>query len=235
MSYAIPVVVSVLVVALLVSRYALSARQQSRSAADVDRASVQPTQDVSSAGFAGSAGPVTARPAVTAAPPVAQPRPHGSESDATAQYPVHMVDDAIPVLLVISGPAQHRQIPISPGGMVLGRHDQLGPPFSTDELLSREHASIRQHHDGSVEVTDLGSTNGTFVNAVRVAGPTRMSAGDVLRVGSIDLRLRRGTAAGRQTAGTAVAEVAAASDPSDQSIPFYLPEPATDDSANGPV
>jgi hypothetical protein len=217
-SYAIPVVITVLVAALLLSRYALSARQQSRSAAEVERASVRPAKE---------------RP-VPAAPLIAQPRPQASGGDMTAQYPVHMAR-AAPVLLVISDPGQHRQIPIPPGGIVLGRREHLGPPFSTDELLSREHASIRPHHDGSVEVTDLGSTNGTFVNAVKVAGPTRMGAGDVLRVGSIDLRLSAATVPGRQTAGTAAAEAAAAGDPSDQSIPFYVPEPTDDDSASGPV
>ena len=94
-----------------------------------------------------------------------------------------------PSLLVISGPGRERQIPIPAGGMVLGRDDQLGPPFTADQLVSRKHASIHRCGDGSVEVADLGSANGTHVNGTQIHAPTRMLASDVLRIGQIELRL----------------------------------------------
>jgi pSer/pThr/pTyr-binding forkhead associated (FHA) protein len=73
-------------------------------------------------------------------------------------------------------------------GIVLGRDARLGPPFSTDEFVSRSHVWVRRQGDG-VEVTDLGSANGTYVNGIRVRAPTRMQDSDMLRIGRIQLKL----------------------------------------------
>ena len=93
-----------------------------------------------------------------------------------------------PSLVVISGTGLARQIPIAFKGIVLGRDDRLGPPFSTDEFVSRNHVWIRLRNDG-VEVTDLDSANGTYVNGTRVRAPTRIQDSDVLRIGGIQLKL----------------------------------------------
>ena len=37
----------------------------------------------------------------------------------------------------------------------------------------------------------MGSTNGTFVNGVRLTKPSKLSSGDVIRVGQTDLRFER--------------------------------------------
>jgi pSer/pThr/pTyr-binding forkhead associated (FHA) protein len=71
---------------------------------------------------------------------------------------------------------------------VLGRDARLGRPFSTDEFLSRHHVLVRPI-GYSLEVIDLGSANGTYVNGTRVRAPTRLRDGDVLRIGQIALKL----------------------------------------------
>ena len=93
-----------------------------------------------------------------------------------------------PSLVVTSGTGLARQIPISFRSVVLGRDARLGPPFSTDEFVSRCHVWVRRRGDG-VEVTDLGSVNGTYVNGTRVRAPTLMGDSDVLRIGQIHLKL----------------------------------------------
>jgi pSer/pThr/pTyr-binding forkhead associated (FHA) protein len=93
-----------------------------------------------------------------------------------------------PSLVVISVTGLARQIPVPFKGIVLGRDDRLGPPFSTDEFVSRSHVWVRRRSDG-VEVTDLGSANGTYVNGTRVRAPTRIQDSDVLRIGRIQLKL----------------------------------------------
>ena len=93
-----------------------------------------------------------------------------------------------PSLVVISGTGLARQIPVPFKGIVLGRDDRLGPPFSMDEYVSRSHVWVRRLSDG-VEVTDLGSANGTYVNGTRVRAPTRIQDSDVLRIGRIQLKL----------------------------------------------
>jgi len=93
-----------------------------------------------------------------------------------------------PSLVVISDAGRARQIPIPSDGIVLGRDAQLGPPFSTDEFVSRNHVAVQRRGD-VVEVADLGSANGTFVNGTRVRAPAQMQDSDVLRIGQIQLKL----------------------------------------------
>jgi len=93
-----------------------------------------------------------------------------------------------PSLIVISGTSQDRRIPVPFGGKVLGRDTPLGPPFTTDRFVSRHHVMIRRVGHG-VEIADLGSVNGTYVNGTRVRAPTRLQDGDVLRIGRISLKL----------------------------------------------
>lgn len=58
-----------------------------------------------------------------------------------------------------------------------------------DPGVSRRHAGF-EWRDGSLVVTDLGSTNGTLVNGRRIDGPTPVGPGDVVVVGSTELRRR---------------------------------------------
>ncbi len=51
-----------------------------------------------------------------------------------------------------------------------------------DAYVSSRHASIDYDHDGLV-LSDLGSTNGTFVNEKPIDGPTRLKRGDVVQIG----------------------------------------------------
>ncbi len=70
--------------------------------------------------------------------------------------------------------------------MVIGSDSSCDISLSDPEV-SDEHASIRVH-DGAIEIRDLGSRSGTFVNAVRITEPTALGPGDEVRVGSTVLR-----------------------------------------------
>jgi pSer/pThr/pTyr-binding forkhead associated (FHA) protein len=59
-------------------------------------------------------------------------------------------------------------------------------------LVSRLHCRITAT-DASLEVVDLKSTNGTFVNGKRVTTAT-LAAGDTLRVGRVEMTVNRRTA-----------------------------------------
>lgn len=52
-----------------------------------------------------------------------------------------------------------------------------------DARVSRIHCLVEQV-DGQLRVTDLGSTNGSFVDGERVTGPTPLEVGSILRVGN---------------------------------------------------
>ena len=56
-----------------------------------------------------------------------------------------------------------------------------------DEYASAHHARFEPRRDG-VYVEDVGSTNGTFVNGIRLTRERRLAPGDVVRIGETDLR-----------------------------------------------
>jgi putative ABC transport system ATP-binding protein len=64
--------------------------------------------------------------------------------------------------------------------VVLGRGD--ADLKIDDNELSRRHALLRPV-DGVLEVEDLGSLNGTWVNGNRIPAATRLAPGDVVRLG----------------------------------------------------
>lgn len=78
---------------------------------------------------------------------------------------------------------------MSPGSMkTVGRAARAD--FIVDAaLVSRLHCRL-EADDQRLEVVDLSSTNGTYVNDQRVARAT-LSPGDRLRVGRVELRIHR--------------------------------------------
>ena len=75
---------------------------------------------------------------------------------------------------------------ILPGGVrTVGR--ATGADFILDApLVSRVHCRLAALPDGSLEVHDLRSTNGTFLNGKRVE-KARVAPGDRLGVGRVEL------------------------------------------------
>ncbi len=63
------------------------------------------------------------------------------------------------------------------------------------ERVSREHARFEQQ-DGELQLTDLGSTNGTFVNHQRIEQSERIRAGDIIHFGNHPFVLRNRAASG---------------------------------------
>lgn len=57
-----------------------------------------------------------------------------------------------------------------------------------DDYASSRHAKIWRDEEGFV-VEDLQSTNGTYVNGHQISDPTRISPGDVVRVGRSQMQL----------------------------------------------
>ena len=47
-----------------------------------------------------------------------------------------------------------------------------------DECVSRRHCAIVVHRDGSCELHDIASKNGTILNGARIHGPTKLRPGD---------------------------------------------------------
>jgi len=71
------------------------------------------------------------------------------------------------------------------GDVIVGRSDRAHVRIDSASV-SQDHAVFRPFPDGSWQVIDRESTNGTFVNGVRIAPgvPTRLREGCVLRFGA---------------------------------------------------
>jgi pSer/pThr/pTyr-binding forkhead associated (FHA) protein len=66
--------------------------------------------------------------------------------------------------------------------ILIGRSSQCD--ISVDSgLLSRHHASVLVVNSDTVILKDLDSTNGTFINTMRITSPTRLYHGDVITIG----------------------------------------------------
>lgn len=86
---------------------------------------------------------------------------------------------------VISGPASGQSVDID-RQIVLGRE---GADLTIDDPeMSRRHAALRPVGHG-VEIEDLGSLNGTFVDGRRIDGPEQLTGKTTVRVGNSKIRV----------------------------------------------
>lgn len=90
------------------------------------------------------------------------------------------------ILRTITEEFPEKTFRILPGGVrTLGR--AVGADFIVDAaLVSRVHCRLTALADGTLELRDLGSTNGTYVNGQRIES-ARLESGDTMRVGRIEL------------------------------------------------
>lgn len=79
-------------------------------------------------------------------------------------------------------------VPLALGSYVIGRGADCEFSFPDDGSMSRRHARLLVKESG-VEIEDLGSTNGTFVAGRWLTGPVRLSHGEVVRIGTHELRV----------------------------------------------
>ncbi len=103
--------------------------------------------------------------------PVPQPHP---------MAPTQAVAPLSFTLLATAGPLAGQRFPVL-SSMEIGR-EIPSIPLATDSGVSRRHASLLPT-PGGLQVTDLGSTNGTLVNGARVQS-TLCQKGDFVQIGS---------------------------------------------------
>ena len=90
------------------------------------------------------------------------------------------------ILRTVSESEPEKTFRILPGGVrTVGR--ATGADFIIDAaLISRVHCRLTALPSGELEVRDLESTNGTFINGQRIE-TARLSSGDRLGVGRVEL------------------------------------------------
>ena len=123
------------------------------------------------------AAPAPPAPLGYSAPTHALPGGHPTVAFA-AQAPV-------PTLVALDGPLAGRRFPLN-GPLEIGR-EASGIALMGDANASRRHAAVAPG-PGGVQVTDLGSTNGTFVDGQKV-GSAMARPGSTIRVGGTTFRV----------------------------------------------
>ena len=108
------------------------------------------------------------------------------------------------LLEVIEGPATGTSIQLT-DAVELGRNPDLQHTLE-DEQMSRRHARVEPEAGGAV-VSDLGSTNGTYVNDQPINVPRLLAPGDRIRMGLTVIELR--SSAAQRTALTPRPDVTA--------------------------
>lgn len=92
-------------------------------------------------------------------------------------------------LVVISSPTleagEGRMLNSAP--ITVGRGPQNDVTLDGDDYASAKHARIEPRSDG-VWVEDIGSTNGTYLNGIKLTRARKLTPGDVVRVGETELR-----------------------------------------------
>jgi diguanylate cyclase (GGDEF)-like protein len=88
-------------------------------------------------------------------------------------------------LIVMSGNSIGRMFAVDRERMVLGRSAEADITID-DEGISRKHAAIVRGDDGIIELEDLGSRNGTFVNMKRIERHA-LDDGDKIQLGAVTI------------------------------------------------
>ena len=92
-------------------------------------------------------------------------------------------------LVVLKSPAlkEGEEWELDSSPLTVGRSSRNDVQLERDEYASSTHARIEPRRDG-VWLEDVGSTNGTYLNGIRLTRPKRLTSGDVLRIGETELR-----------------------------------------------
>ena len=102
---------------------------------------------------------------------------------------VHESDAEAGKLVVVKSPAldEGEEWQLNSSSLTFGRGSQNDVPLQRDEFASSKHARIEPRRDG-VWLEDIGSTNGTYLNGIRLTRPKRLTPGDIVRIGETELR-----------------------------------------------
>ena len=92
-------------------------------------------------------------------------------------------------LVVVTSPAlsEGDELTLNSSALLLGRGSDNDVNLARDEFASSKHARVEPRRDG-VWVEDVGSTNGTYLNGIRLTRAKRLAPGDVVRIGETELR-----------------------------------------------
>ena len=91
-------------------------------------------------------------------------------------------------LVLMSGRQAGREILLYEPMVTVGRVDENDVSLP-DISISRHHARIQHHGEGAYTLTDLESSNGTFIDGRRLSNPARIRHGERIQFGNVEALL----------------------------------------------
>ena len=126
-----------------------------------------------------AAAAVASFPLSSLAAPVAPASPPPVSRNARSAPRTHRAADGSWWLLGVEGSMRDELVAVG-DELHVGRDPSCGLLLD-DPGVSRRHATFVRRPDGTLELTDAGSTNGTLRNDVPLAGPATLDAGDTVQ------------------------------------------------------
>jgi serine phosphatase RsbU (regulator of sigma subunit) len=92
------------------------------------------------------------------------------------------------IVLSILSADMHKKWSLKRGAYTIGRSSECDVVIE-DETVSRRHAQIEVFDEETINLTDLGSHNGTTVNGGRIGDQVQVTCKDILAFGAVEARL----------------------------------------------
>jgi hypothetical protein len=135
----------------------------------------------------GNGNPPDANFCTVCGAPLPQDEAHTESHMVMAEPP----DGEVPMLVVVRGANAGSRFALTDDVTTIGRHPD-SDVFLDDVTVSRRHAEVHRTASAGLEVCDVGSLNGTYVNGDRIER-IALAEGDQLQVGKYRLVVVGGT------------------------------------------
>ena len=97
------------------------------------------------------------------------------------------MNEVLDYLIITKGPRTGEKIPLTKLPIIIGREDSAEVMINA-QSISRKHIRVSKNDSGYL-IEDLKSSNGTFINDVRIEKPNQLRDGDLIALGP-DVELR---------------------------------------------
>lgn len=110
-----------------------------------------------------------------------------------SQYKHHVQmqnNQGFPIELVIyTGSRETEILPVSVVGSYMVGRSQINDLYFDDTSMSKQHF-VLQEEQGMIYIQDLQSSNGTWVNELRINQKRQLNSGDVIQAGAVKMMIR---------------------------------------------